>query len=100
FVIEVGWSIAENTWVDLPFVADVLPAGRYAVASYSGPYSRLEDVTTELLMWADLEGLTFDTGAVTGVETWASRMEVYLDDPRMGPEGLEGSAQVCMMVRE
>jgi hypothetical protein len=99
FVIEVGWVIPEDTWVDAPFVADGLPGGRYAVASYSGPFADLVEVTTETLIWADLEGLTFDVAPAQGGEYWASRVEFYLDDPPLGPAGLEGSVEVCILTR-
>jgi effector-binding domain-containing protein len=96
-VIEVGWVVPEDTWIDAPFVAEVLPGGRYAVASYSGPFADLVEVTTETLIWADLEGLTFDVTPAQGGEYWASRVEFYLEDPRVGPAGLEGQVEVCIL---
>ncbi|WP_062210863.1 GyrI-like domain-containing protein [Demequina oxidasica] len=99
FTIEVGWVIPENTWIDLPYVADVLPAGRYAVGSFEGPYAHLEEVTRETLMWADLKDLNFDVEP--GVDgKWASRVELYLDDPREGEEGLEGPVEVAILTLE
>jgi effector-binding domain-containing protein len=96
FTIEVGWEVAENTWVDLPYVADVLPGGRYAVASYTGPYSRLDEVAAETMMWADLQNLTFDVEPGARGDVWASRLERYLDEPRLGVDGLEGPTEVCI----
>lgn len=96
FTIEVGWVIDEGTWIDLPYVADVLPPGRYAVASYDGPYSKLDEVTRETMMWADLNDLNFDVAPGEGGE-WASRVELYLEDPRAGEDGLEGPVEVAIL---
>lgn len=99
FVIDVGWVIPENTWIDLPYVADVLPGGRYAVGAFAGPYATLAEVTTETMMWADLAGFDVDVSRRDHVEHWESRIEVYLDDPRVGPDGLEGPVEVCLLTR-
>lgn len=97
FTIEVGWIIAEGTWIDAPFVADALPAGRYAVGAFDGPYASLEEVTGETMMWADLQNLTFDITPAADGDDWAGRVELYLDDPREGPAGLEGPVEVCLL---
>ncbi|WP_430868214.1 GyrI-like domain-containing protein [Demequina aurantiaca] len=97
FAVEVGWVIPENTWIDLPYVAELLPAGRYAVAAYTGPYSALDDVSAEVMMWADLTDLALDVAAGGG--EWVSRVELYLDDPRVGVDGLEGAVEVCILTR-
>lgn len=109
FLVDVGWVIPENTWIDLPYVADVLPGGRYAVGSFSGPYARLPEVTAETMMWADLEGLEFEVTPNAGEgasarrgepsQEWASRVEVYVDEPVVGAAGLEGPVEVCILTR-
>lgn len=96
FTVEVGWVIAEGTWIDLPYVADTLPPGRYAVGSHDGPYANLADVTSETMMWADLQNLDFDVTPGDDGE-WASRVELYLDDPRAGEDGLEGPVEVAIL---
>jgi len=98
FTIEVGWAIPENTWIDLPYVADVLPAGRYVVGSHLGSFAVLDEVTSEALMWADLQDLTFDMSPSDAGDHWASRAELYLEAPKLGPQGLGGPVEICMKV--
>jgi len=96
FNIEVGWVIPANTWIDLPYVADALPGGHYAVGAYTGPYTNLAEVTNETMMWADLNNLTFDVDLGTGGD-WTSRVEFYHGDPREVVDGLDGHVEVCIL---
>lgn len=62
-------------------VADELPAGRYAFATYRGPYDRLYDATCMLHGWIRARGLApVETRNVDGVAP-GCQLEIY----RVGP---------------
>lgn len=98
FTIEVGWAVEHGPWIDAPFIADTLPAGRYAAASHVGPYSELHAVTSALLEWGTDEGAIFDVIRADNGDHWLSWYELYADDPVEGPDGPEGAVEVCLRV--
>ena len=67
-------------------MAGVLPAGRYATVTHVGHPSELLGVTKALRDWAAEQGLTWDMSADVDGERWASRLEIYLTDPRQEPD--------------
>lgn len=90
--VEVGVPVATTFDGDGRVVADTLAAGNYVVATHVGPYDRLVDSTTELLRWAEDQGLTWDVARTgTGHERWGARLEIYESDPDevTDPEHLE-----------
>jgi effector-binding domain-containing protein len=66
--------------------AGILPAGRYATLRHAGHPARLIDATGTLLRWADARGLKWDLSQSPEGERWASRLELYLTDPREEPD--------------
>ncbi|MEX0914148.1 MAG: GyrI-like domain-containing protein [Demequina sp.] len=98
FIVEVGWVMEETPWIDVPFVADTLPAGRYAVAVHEGPYSQLSATTGELLDWGRAEHMIFDVIHTSEGSEWASWYELYTGVPAYGPDGPAGTVEVCVGV--
>jgi DNA gyrase inhibitor GyrI len=84
--MEVGVPVAEAVEPDGEVVAGVLPAGRYAMVSHIGHPKELMGVTTELLAWADRQGLRFDMTPSEDGERWGCRLEVYHSDPHEVPD--------------
>jgi effector-binding domain-containing protein len=66
--------------------AGVLPAGRYATVVHIGHPDELFDVTTDLLTWADKQGLGWDSWQTERGEAWGCRLESYLTDPAVEPD--------------
>lgn len=75
--IELGWPTAQAVSGDGHINAGVLPAGRYVVLLYTGPYDQLVSVTTGLLAWAEANGVVWKMDG----EEWGARVEWYLKDP-------------------
>ncbi|MBI1881241.1 MAG: GyrI-like domain-containing protein [Chloroflexi bacterium] len=55
--IDVAVPMATAVTGEGRIIADVLPAGRYAVLVHTGPYEGLFDATVALLAWAQEKGL-------------------------------------------
>lgn len=80
--IEVGVPVAEPVQADGRIVAGVLPAGKYATTIYVGHPSGLYEATSDLLAWAEREGLAWDVDG----QRWGCRLEEYLSDPAEVPD--------------
>jgi effector-binding domain-containing protein len=76
----------EEEWPDGQVRADVLPAGKYAFASYVGHPHGLEGATRDLLKWAEAAGLNWDVVESDGDERWVARLEEYLNGPEDQPD--------------
>jgi effector-binding domain-containing protein len=80
--VEVGVPIAEIVAGDGRVLAAVLPGGRYARLSHTGPPTGLGDATAGLLDWAAGQGLSWDVTEKADGPRWAARLEIYEFDPR------------------
>ena len=83
--VEGGVPVAAPVTVD-GLSADVLPAGRYVVTTFTGHPDRLITVTADLLSWADDQGLTFEQHNEPQGHLWACRLEIYETDPADEPD--------------
>jgi effector-binding domain-containing protein len=81
--IEFGFLTGGRVEGNDEFISGELPAGRYAMTTYTGHYDNLMDVTAVLIGWAKQKGLEWDSEETAAGEKFVSRVEVYLD----GPEG-------------
>ena len=59
----------------------VLPAGRYAFLTHTGPYDHLQEANGALLDWIAAEGLTLDMQASPAGDVFGCRLEIYSTDP-------------------
>ena len=85
--IDVGVPVATAVTEDGRVTADILPAGRYATLTYTGPYDGLMRATADLLAWADKKGIVWDKWAAGSKgEGWRARVENYLTDPKKEPD--------------
>jgi effector-binding domain-containing protein len=84
--VEVAVPVAENPETDGQLRADVLPAGKYAFATYVGHPDGLEGATRDLLAWAEAAGLNWDVVESDGDERWVARLEEYLNGPDDQPD--------------
>ncbi|GAA1616362.1 MULTISPECIES: GyrI-like domain-containing protein [Kribbella] len=80
--MEIGFPVDDVHAGEGEIVTGVLPAGRYATATYHGHPDGLRDATGDLLAWGEQQGVTWDVDG----DTWAARLEVYRSDPREVPD--------------
>ncbi|WP_062389757.1 GyrI-like domain-containing protein [Demequina iriomotensis] len=98
--IEVGHLVDAGDLDGSPIEPDVLPEGEYSTVAHDGPYARIASVTAALMdSWPDA-GVTPATAHTSTGDDFACWYELYLDMPRMGPDGPEGKVEVCVLVAE
>jgi effector-binding domain-containing protein len=79
--IEFAVPVAKDMTAGPGLVAGVLPAGRYAQVTWTGPYDALFDVNALLVGWAREKGLRWDSTATPEGERFAARIEIYENNP-------------------
>lgn len=79
FASPVATSVAVGEDEDV--AAGILPAGRYAQVTWTGPYQHLMDVNAVLIGWAKERGLKWDMEETPDGDRFAARIEVYENDP-------------------
>ena len=84
--VENGVPVAAPADGDAEVVYGILPAGRYATLTHVGHPSELVGATKALLDWAAGQGLAWDMSPGETGDRWASRLEIYLTDPREEPD--------------
>ncbi len=98
--LEVGVPVASAVTGNDRISAGTFPAGRYAVALYTGDYSGLQKATAELLAWAEKQKIVFKTTGSGKDEVWAARYESYIADPKEEPNPEKWQTQLVFLVRE
>jgi effector-binding domain-containing protein len=96
--LEAGFPVAAGVSGDDRVVPVMLPAGRYATVLHSGPYCDLHTTTAELLAWAEKNGMKWDRSA--DGKTWASRLEIYLNDPECEPDPEKRRTELAFLLVE
>lgn len=101
FTVEVAHAVSNVPRVRDRYVVGSFPGGLYAVAEQYGPYAWIGGLTEELMKWGDAQGLDYamTLGDGTRPDVWDCWYEYYPDLPSEGPEGLEGSVEVCVLLR-
>lgn len=84
--VEVGLPVAAPVEGDERVLAGVLPAGRYALSTYTGHPAELGDATAVLLDWAAKHGYAWDVIDTPEGQRWAARLEFYNTDPQDEPD--------------
>ena len=81
--IDVGFVIDRALPGDERVITAVLPAGRYACLTYTGPYKGkgVYKATVALLDWAKANHIVWNTTTKNNAEWWNRRTEFYLTDP-------------------
>ncbi len=84
--LEVGVATATRASADDQVSVGELPAGRYLETTFHGHPDGLLQATSDLLAYADAQGLTFDRADTPAGDRWAARLEYYLNDPDDEPD--------------
>jgi effector-binding domain-containing protein len=79
--VEAGVPVAEPSQGDGEVSSGVLPAGRYATVTHTGPYEGLVDATAALLAWTDAQGVALEVQDSTDGAVWGCRLEIYNTNP-------------------
>ncbi|KQV80506.1 GyrI-like domain-containing protein [Rhizobium sp. Root1220] len=87
--IEIGIVTGMSGSASGTLLCGVLPAGRYATTTYTGPYDDLMDVTAVLVGWAKQVGLEWDMRSLPDGDRFSSRVEFYENDPSAEPDPLK-----------
>lgn len=99
--IDVAIPVATAVAGEGAVIADILPAGRYAVLLHTGPYDELMRVTAGLLAWAEKRGLVWDKEPVgSGGEAWRARIETYLTDPSEEPDPAKWETELAFKLAD
>jgi len=97
--IELGVPIAHAVGSEDPFVADVVPAGRYATLIYTD-VARGMEANKALLDWGAQQGLVWDSWPEGNGEGFGARLEVYLTDPKDEPDLAKWETEVAIRLAD
>lgn len=85
--MQVGMPTRTVLKGDGKITTGVLPAGRYATLTHTGPYHELHEANMKLDGWAREQGEAFAGEEVAGKFVDATRLEIYHKDPGEDPSG-------------
>ena len=97
--LEFGVPVAAPVTTEGEMVAGELPAGRYGVVVYEGPYDDLLDVNAVLIGWASQRGVAWDAQRTPEGDRYACRLETYVTDPREEPDPKRWRTEVAIKVK-
>jgi effector-binding domain-containing protein len=98
--LEVGVPVATPVPGDGRIFAGVFPAGRYAVAVYSGPYEGLVNATVGFLDWAKQNHIVWQKTMLDNTEWWEGRVEFYITDPASEPDPQKWQTELAFLVAD
>jgi effector-binding domain-containing protein len=91
--IDVAVPVASPVKGDGQIIADVLPAGRYAVMLHTGHPAELEEATANLLAWAEKNNVQWKMNG----ERWGGRVEWYYSDPDIEPDMTKWETELAFL---
>lgn len=83
--IEIGITTNETLPLTGTMVEGILPGGRYASLTHTGPYDQLMDANRVLIEWARESGIRWDSSQQKDGEHFAGRLEIYTNNPSIEP---------------
>ena len=95
--VEIGFPVAHPVEAADGLVADTLPAGTYAVATYRNVAEGVEG-NGALIDWARDNGIEWDSSPSGAGEAFACRVEVMLGDPSVEPDPALWDTEVAILV--
>jgi effector-binding domain-containing protein len=91
--IDVAVPVASAVKGDGEIIADVLPAGTYAMMLHTGHPSELEEATRNLLDWAKENKVEWKMNG----ERWGGRVEWYYSDPDTEPDMTKWETELAFL---
>ena len=98
--IEVGFPVAAAVTGDGRISAGILPAGRYAVLEYTGPYEGdgVFKANVAMMEWAKEQDIVWQISRKDNIEWWVARLEIYLTDSASEPDSNKWQTQLAFLV--
>ncbi|MEV8613835.1 GyrI-like domain-containing protein [Amycolatopsis sp. NPDC051373] len=84
--VEAGVPVAAPVELGEEYLNDVVPGGKYVMATHHGAPDGLVAATAEVLTWGAAEGVHWDRTQAADGDHWTGRLEVYRTDPRVEPD--------------
>ncbi len=91
--IDVAVPVASAVKGDGQIIADILPAGRYAIMLHTGHPAELEEATANLLAWAEKNNIQWKMNG----ERWGGRVEWYYSDPAIEPDMTKWETELAFL---
>ena len=100
--LEVGFPVAAALPHNGHISTGVIPAGKYAVMMYTGPYKGkgLFKATVALLEWAQENHIAWKKSTRDRLEWWEGRLEWYLTDPDQEPDSKKWQTELAFLVND
>ncbi len=100
--LEMAWPTARKLTGNGRVITDVLPAGRYGVVLYTGPYegSGLMEANGALIQWARDNRIQWDNWQEGAGDVFASRYETYITDPGDEPDPSKWETEVAIKIAD
>ncbi len=96
--MQVGMLVATEMEGDAAITTGLLPGGRYASVTLTGPYRELMEANMALDGWVRRQGLRFSGEETPQGFRGATRLEIYHKDP--GEEGPDTVTEVAFALAE
>lgn len=98
--IEMAWPVAKAVAGDERVRADVLPAGKYGIVTYTGDYSGLMEANRVLVDWAKETGVQWDRWDDVHGDAFRSRIEIYENGPGDTPDPAQWVTDVLIKLAD
>lgn len=98
--LDVGTTTTAPFEPQAPVTAGTLPAGRYAVATFTGPYDRLHDAFCMLEGWLGGRGLTPEGAYGPGGAQPACQVEFYRISPAQTDNPAEWETDILLKLAD
>jgi effector-binding domain-containing protein len=99
-LVEAGVPVAAAIDDDGDIRGGTLPAGRFAVMTYTGAPATMVAATAALLDWAEANGLAWDVEHTDEGDKWGCRAEFYLTDPAEQPDTTKWQTQLAFRLAD
>ena len=98
--LEVGFPVPAAVPGDERITAGILPAGRYAVLEYTGPYDGdgMFKANIAMMEWAHDNNIAWQVSMRDNVDWWGARLEYYFTDPAAEPDPNKWQAELAILV--
>ncbi len=97
--IECGVPIDDMAERTDGIISGMLPEGRYATLTHTGPYDELVAANGALLDWIAAQGLRMDMTQTDKGDRFGCRMEIYETDPATESDSAKWVTEVAILLR-
>jgi effector-binding domain-containing protein len=91
--VPVASAVKDTVKGEGEIIADVLPAGTYALMLHTGHPDELEEATANLLAWAEKKDIQWKMNG----ERWGGRVEWYYSEPDIEPDMTKWETELAFL---